>query len=130
LSKQLDFIGKEDKTETLFREGRDSLEYNREVVVIYKVIKDLATKKQIQEAYKGNARAYIAKLQRKAKNKRKLKFVLDKTRLIRFKRVVYLLEKVRKEFVKEIYKELLVRHLRINKTKEAVTACYYFLSIS
>jgi hypothetical protein len=50
--------------------------------------------------------------------------------LIRFKEIVYLLEKLRKEFVKEIYKELLVRHLRINKTKEAVTACYYFLFIS
>jgi hypothetical protein len=50
--------------------------------------------------------------------------------LIRFKRIVYLLEKLRKEFVKEIYKELLVRHLRINKTKEVVTACYYFLFIS
>jgi Integrase zinc binding domain len=50
--------------------------------------------------------------------------------LIRFKGIVYLLEKLRKEFVKEIYKELLVRHLRINKTREAVAACYYFSSIS
>jgi Integrase zinc binding domain len=52
--------------------------------------------------------------------------VLNKTRLIRFKKVVYFLKKVKKEFVKEIYKELLVRHLRINKTKEAVAVCYYF----
>jgi Integrase zinc binding domain len=50
--------------------------------------------------------------------------------LIRFKRIVYLLEKLKKEFVKEIHKELLVRHLRINKTREAIAACYYFLSIS
>jgi glutamate racemase len=56
--------------------------------------------------------------------------VLNKTRLIRFREMVYLLEKLRKEFVKKIYKELLVRHLRINKTKEAVTACYYFPFIS
>jgi predicted ATP-dependent Lon-type protease len=44
--------------------------------------------------------------------------------------MVYLLEKLRKEFVKEIYKELLVKHLGIDKTKEAVTACYYFPFIS
>jgi Integrase zinc binding domain len=52
--------------------------------------------------------------------------MLNKTRLIRFKGIVYLLEKLRREFVKEIHKELLVRHLGINKTKEAVAACYYF----
>jgi hypothetical protein len=50
--------------------------------------------------------------------------------LIRFKGIVYLLKKLRKEFVKEIHKELLVRHLRINKTREVVVACYYFLFIS
>jgi hypothetical protein len=56
--------------------------------------------------------------------------VLNKTGLIRFKRVVYLPKKIRKEFVKEIYKELLVRHLGIDKTREAVVACYYFPFIS
>jgi Integrase zinc binding domain len=56
--------------------------------------------------------------------------MLNETRLIRFKRIVYLLEKLRKEFVKEIHKELLVRHLGINKTREAVAACYYFPFIS
>jgi hypothetical protein len=40
--------------------------------------------------------------------------------------MVYLLEKLRKEFVKEIYKEPLVGHLGIDKTTEAVAACYYF----
>jgi hypothetical protein len=47
--------------------------------------------------------------------------VLNETRLIRFKKVVYLPKKVKKKFVKKIYKELLVRHLRIDKTREAVT---------
>jgi hypothetical protein len=56
--------------------------------------------------------------------------MLNKTRLIRFRKIVYLLERLRKEFVKEIYKEPLVRHLGIDKTREAVAACYYFLSIS
>jgi hypothetical protein len=50
--------------------------------------------------------------------------------LIRFRGIVYFLEKLRKEFVKEIHKELLVRHLGIDKTREAVTACYYFPFIS
>jgi hypothetical protein len=50
--------------------------------------------------------------------------------LIKFREIVYLLKKLKKEFVKKIYKELLVKHLRINKTKEAIAACYYFLSIS
>jgi hypothetical protein len=56
--------------------------------------------------------------------------MLNETRLIKFKRMVYFPKKVKKEFVKEIYKELLVRHLRIDKTREAVAVCYYFLSIS
>jgi hypothetical protein len=40
--------------------------------------------------------------------------------------MVYFPKRIRKEFVKKIYKELLIRHLRINKTKEAVAVCYYF----
>jgi Integrase zinc binding domain len=44
--------------------------------------------------------------------------------------VVYLLKKVKKEFVKEIHEELLVKHFRINKTREAVIVCYYFSLIS
>jgi hypothetical protein len=55
--------------------------------------------------------------------------VLNKTRLIRFKKVVYLPKKIRKEFVKGIYKELLIEHLGINKTKEAIAVCYYFFLI-
>jgi Integrase zinc binding domain len=80
--------------------------------------------------YNSNAGARIAKKQKHKENKGKPKFILDETGLIRFKGVVYLLEKVKKEFVKEIYKELLVRHFGINKTREAVAACYYFLFIS
>jgi glutamate racemase len=53
-------------------------------------------------------------------------FVLDKTSLIWYKRVVYLLERIKKEFTKELYKELITRHLRIKKTKDVVTSCYYF----
>jgi hypothetical protein len=72
----------------------------------------------------------MAKAQKYKENKRRPKFMLNKTRLIRFKGMVYLLEKLRKEFVKGIYKELLVRHLGIDKTKETVAACYYFPFIS
>jgi Integrase zinc binding domain len=80
--------------------------------------------------YKGDAKAKMAKAQKYEENKGKPKFVLDKTGLIRFREIVYLLKKLRKEFVKEIHKELLVRHLGIDKTREAVAACYYFPSIS
>jgi hypothetical protein len=80
--------------------------------------------------YKGDAKACIAKKQKHKKNRGKPEFVLNETRLIRFKKVVYLSKKVKKEFVKEIHKELLVRHLRIDKTREAVAAYYYFPSIS
>jgi hypothetical protein len=53
-------------------------------------------------------------------------FALNKTGLIRFRRMVYLLERIRKEFTKELYKKLITRHLRIKKTRDAVVACYYF----
>jgi glutamate racemase len=56
-------------------------------------------------------------------------FALDKTRLIRYKGVVYFLERIRKEFTKKLYKELTTRHLRVKKTRDAVVACYYFPSI-
>jgi hypothetical protein len=80
--------------------------------------------------YKGDTKAYIARRQKNKENDKRLGFVLNKTRLIKFKGIVYLLKRVKKEFVKEIYKELLVKHLGIDKTKEAVVACYYFLFIS
>jgi glutamate racemase len=53
-------------------------------------------------------------------------FVLNKTRLIRYKRVVYFLEQIRKEFTKELHKKLTIRHLRVKKTRDTVAACYYF----
>jgi hypothetical protein len=56
-------------------------------------------------------------------------FALNKTRLIRYKGVVYFLKQIRKEFTKKLHKELTTRHLRIKKTRDTVTACYYFLSI-
>jgi glutamate racemase len=40
--------------------------------------------------------------------------------------MIYLLEQIRKEFTKELYKELITKHLRIKKTRDAVVACYYF----
>jgi hypothetical protein len=43
--------------------------------------------------------------------------------------MVYLLEQIRKEFTKELYKELTTRHLRIKETRDTVAACYYFLFI-
>jgi hypothetical protein len=49
--------------------------------------------------------------------------------VICFKGVVYLLKQIRKLFVKELYKELALRHLGINKTKEVVTNYYYFLRL-
>jgi hypothetical protein len=61
LSKKSDFISKEDKQKILFKEGEERLKYSNKVVVVYKVIKDLATKQQIRNAYKGDARAKIAK---------------------------------------------------------------------
>jgi hypothetical protein len=53
-------------------------------------------------------------------------FVLNKTRLIKYKKVVYFLEQIRKEFTKELYKKLTTRYLRIKKTKDIVIAYYYF----
>jgi glutamate racemase len=52
--------------------------------------------------------------------------VLNKTRLIKYKRVVYLLKQIKKEFTKKLYKELTTRHLSIKKTRDVVIACYYF----
>ena len=38
----------------------------------------------------------------------------------------YLLESIRKPFVKELHKALTLRHLRIKKTRDKVAECYYF----
>jgi hypothetical protein len=56
--------------------------------------------------------------------------VLNKIRLIKFKKVVYFLKRIKKEFTKKVYKKLTIRYLKINKTREIITACYYFLLIS
>jgi hypothetical protein len=61
LSKRLDFISKEDKTKTLLKKGEDGLEYSSKIAAVYKVIKDLAIKQRIRKAYKGDAKAKIAK---------------------------------------------------------------------
>ena len=60
----------------------------------------------------------------------KINFKLNSLRLIRFKRIVYFLEQIRKQFVKELYKTLMLRHLKIKKTQNKVAKCYYFLLIT
>ena len=40
--------------------------------------------------------------------------------------MVYLLESIRKPFVKELHKALISRYLRIKKTRDKVAKCYYF----
>jgi hypothetical protein len=40
--------------------------------------------------------------------------------------MVYFLEKIRKEFTKELYKELTTKHLSNKKTRDVVAARYYF----
>jgi hypothetical protein len=64
----------------------------------------------IKKAYKGDVKAQQA-LTNEIET-----FKVDDTKLIRFKRVVYLLKAVRKPLVKELYKELLEGHFRIKKT--------------
>jgi hypothetical protein len=57
-------------------------------------------------------------------------FKLDSLGLIRFKGMVYLLERIRKQFVKELHKALTSRHLGIEKTRNKVAKYYYFLLIT
>jgi len=40
--------------------------------------------------------------------------------------MVYLLERIRKQFVKELHKAPTSGHLRIEKTRNKVAECYYF----
>jgi hypothetical protein len=54
-------MSKEERTKTFFKERSDSLEYSSKVATIYKVIKDLTTKQQIQNVYKGDAKVQIAR---------------------------------------------------------------------
>jgi hypothetical protein len=61
LSRRSNFISKEDKKEKLLKERANSLEYNKEIATIYKVIEDPAIEQKIQKAYKGDAGVQIAK---------------------------------------------------------------------
>jgi hypothetical protein len=76
---------------------------------------------QIKDAYLRDARA-----RRAFATPHKDSFSLNKNGLIRFKGMVYLLEKIRKEFTKKLYKELTTRHLGNEKTRDVVAARYYF----
>jgi hypothetical protein len=87
------------------------------------------TKQRIKDAYLRNISTQHAKAERQEANRGRLMFVLNKTRLIRYKGIVYFLKQIRKEFTKELHKELTTRHLKIKKTRDAVVACYYFPSI-
>jgi hypothetical protein len=121
LSRRSDFISKTDRKEALLKEGEDGLEYSREIATVFKVIKNPLLKQRIKDAYLRDARA-----QRAFAILHKDSFFLNKNGLIRFRRMVYLLEKIRKEFTKELYKELTTRHLKNEKTRDVVVACYYF----
>jgi hypothetical protein len=121
LSQRSDFISKTDRKEALFKKGESSLKYSREIATVFKVIKDPLLKQQIKDVYLKDARARhaFATLYKES-------FFLNKNRLIRFKRMVYFLKKIRKEFTKKLYKELTTRHFRNEKTRDVVATRYYF----
>jgi hypothetical protein len=103
------------------KRGENGLEYSREIATVFKVVKDPLLERRIKDAYLKDARARraLATLYRDS-------FSLNKSGLIRFKGMVYFLEKIRKEFIKELYKELTTRHFRNEKTRDVVAARYYF----
>jgi hypothetical protein len=57
LSKQVDFIKKTKHKKALFKKRANSLKYNSKIVIVLKVIKDIAIKQQIRKVYKGDIRA-------------------------------------------------------------------------
>jgi hypothetical protein len=57
LSRQADFIKKTKHKEALFKERANSLKYSSKIIIVLKVIKDIAIKQQIKEVYKGDIKA-------------------------------------------------------------------------
>jgi len=125
LSQRSDFISKVDKKETLLKEGENSLEYSNEIATVFKVIKDPTIKQQIKDTYLRDAGAQQALAKDNTTD-----FKLDDLGLIQFKGIVYLLEQIRKQFVKELHKAPTSGHLRIKKTQNKVAECYYFSLIT
>ena len=87
------------------------------------VIEDDIIERKIKEAYPKDARATKAMLRDSNT------FYINDDKIIRFREVVYLLAKLKEEFVKQIHKSPIVGYIRIIKTKDYVVAKYYFLSI-
>jgi RNase H-like domain found in reverse transcriptase/Reverse transcriptase (RNA-dependent DNA polymerase)/Integrase zinc binding domain/Chromo (CHRromatin Organisation MOdifier) domain/Retrotransposon gag protein len=129
LSRRSDFMGKTDRKETLLKEGDGGLEYSGEIATIFEVVEDPTIEQRIKDAYPGDAGARRAKQQKREANGGKPTFAPDETGLIRFRGVVYLPERIRKEFTKELHEEPTTGHLGIEKTRDAVAARYYFPSI-
>jgi hypothetical protein len=105
----------------LFKKRENSLEYSSKIATVFKVVKDLIIEQQIKDAYLQDASAQRALAEDNTTN-----FKLDSLGLIQFKGIVYLLERIRKQFVKELHKALTSRHLGIEKTRNKVVECYYF----
>jgi hypothetical protein len=123
LSRRTNYMGKTEHSETLLKEGSDSLEYSGEIATILEVIEDPTIEQRIKAAYPGDAGA------ERALTGENETFYADDYGVIRFQGVVYLPEKVRKEFTKEIHKALTSGHMGIDRTRDQVAEKYYFPSI-
>ena len=121
LSRRSDFIGKVDRKETLLKEGENSLEYSGKIATVFEVIEDPTIEQRIKNAYTRDAGA-----QRALAEDNTTDFKPDDSGLIRFKGMVYLLERIRKQFVKELHEAPTSGHLGIEKTRNKVAECYYF----
>jgi len=89
--------------------------------VVFEVIKDPMIEQRIKDAYLRDAGTQQALV-----NSNTTDFKLDDSGLIRFKGMVYLLERIKKQFVKELHKAPTLGHLGIKKTRNKVAECYYF----
>ena len=96
LSRREDYAGKPtERARAILKKGENGLEYNHELLATISIVEDDELTKRIQHAYDTDESATRVRAQPTED------FDIDQQGLLRFKGLVYIPTKLRKEFVRE-----------------------------
>ena len=109
-----------EKPRAILKEAEDGLEYNHELLATVAVVEDTRLEQRIKKAYETDE--WVFRINRdKAQG-----YGTDNQGLVRFRGLVYIPTKIRKEFVKEQHELPAHGHQGTDKTWERMSRDYYF----
>jgi hypothetical protein len=121
LSRRQDYAGKPtERPRAILKEGGDGIEYNHELLATISIVEDTDLEKRIKDAYQTDECAS------RILKEPTTEFTIDQQGLLRFKGLVYIPTRMRRDFIRDQHSLPAHGHQGIAKTFDRLARDYYF----